>query len=411
VSLARRGRAGVLALGLLTLGAGAAQAQNGRESGVDHARLLARANRTDQARDAYGAWLAVHPDDAEAWYELGREELKAGRPAAAVRALDRSLALEPNNLVALRLALARAQAAPALEPVISGSRDSDGHVLRRAGLRADVAPADGARVGIQAERSTLADGLDTGGDAAISTYGRWRPRAALNIEWSGGVRHLESSARALATATFLSADVRMRFRTPGDGPRLDLRGRHEPLAVSPILIANRVTRSEVSGKVEVPAGPVWLRAVGRVGALAAVLETNRRSVLGGGVAVPVSETVEVSGQFTRLGYAEPSTSGYYAPRLADMVEAGSYAEFYPSPVLMLALDLGLGVQRVAEHGAPVGSWRGAFRLWGFSTFRLHPGRDLVLEVEAYDAPLAAAAPVTSANWRWGAASLSLRWAL
>jgi hypothetical protein len=36
---------------------------------------------------------------------------------------------------------------------------------------------------------------------------------------------------------------------------------------------------------------------------------------------------------------------------------------------------------------------------------------LVLEVEAYDAPLAAAAAVTSANWRWGAASLSLRWAL
>jgi hypothetical protein len=222
---------------------------------------------------------------------------------------------------------------------------------------------------------------------------------------------VESSVRALATATFPSADLRMRFRTPGNGPRLDLRGRHEPIAVSPMLIANRVIRSEVSAKMEVPAGPVWLRAMGRAGALDAVLETNRRSVLGGGVAVPVSEAVEISGQVTRLAYAEPSTSGYFAPRLAQMVEAGSYAEVYPSPGWMLALDLGAGVQRVAPHGAPVGSWRGAFRFWAHSNLRLQPGRDLVLEVEAYDAPLAAAAAVTSEGWRWGSVSLSLRWAL
>jgi len=208
-----------------------------------------------------------------------------------------------------------------------------------------------------------------------------------------------------------AADLRLRVRAPGNGPRVDLRGRHEPLAVSPILIANRVTRSEVSGKVEVPTGPVWLRAMGRVGALDAVLETNRRSLLGGGVAVPLSEAVEVSGQVTRLAYADSSTSGYFAPRLAQMVEAGSYAEIYPSPGWMLALDLGLGVQRVAQHAAPVGAWRGAFRLWALSTLQLLPGRDLVLEVEAYDAPLATAAAVTSASWRWGSASLSLRWAL
>jgi len=408
---ARGCRAAVLAFSLFVLEAAVAQAQNGRDSTIGHARLLARSNQTDQARDVYTAWLAEHPDDAEAWYELGREELKAGRPAAGARALERSLTLEPNDAVAARLALARAQAAPALEPVVGGSRDSDGHVLSRVGLRADVAPADGARVGIAADRGTLADGLDTGSDAAISTYGRWRPRAGLTLEWSGGVRHVESSARAFATATLPAADLRLRVRAPGNGPRVDLRGRHEPLAVSPILIANRVTRSEVSGKVEVPAGPVWLRAMGRVGALDAVLETNRRSLLGGGVAVPVSEAVEVSGQVTQLTYAEPSSSGYFAPRRAQIAEAGSYAEVYPSPDLMVALDVGLGVQRVAPHGAPVGSWRGAFRLWGFSTLRLQPGRDLVLEVEAYDAPLATAAAVTSASWRWGSASVSLRWAL
>lgn len=401
----------VVALGLLVLGGGLAEAQDGRDSAMGHARLLARANRTDQARNTYAAWLAAHPDDAEAWRELGREELRAGRPAAAARALDRSLALLPHDRTAHRLALARALAAPAVEPVFGGSRDSDGNVLSRVGLRADVAPADGARVGIVAERSSLADGLDTGSDAAISIYGRWRPRAAVSLDWSAGLRQVESSARALATATVPSADLRVRFRTPGNGPRLDLRGRHEALAVSPILIANRVTRSEVSAKVDLPAGPVWLRGMGRVGALDALLETNRRSVLGGGVAVPVSGEVEISGQVSRLAYAEPSSSGYFAPRLAQIVEAGSYAEVYPSPSWTLGLDVGAGVQRVAQHGAPAGSWRGAFRLWARSDVRLQPGRDLVLEVEAYDAPLATAAAVTSEGWRWGSASLSLRWAL
>ncbi|MBI2401930.1 MAG: hypothetical protein HYV20_04160, partial [Gemmatimonadetes bacterium] len=330
-------------------------------------------------------------------------------------ALDRSLALKPHQATADRLELARALAAPAVEPVFGGSRDSDGNRLSRVGLRADVAPVEGARVGIAAERSTLADGLDTGSDAGIAVFGRWRPRAALSFEWSGGARRVESSARAPAPATLPSADLRVRFRAPGNGPRLDLRGRHEALAVSPMLIANRVTRSEVSARVEarvdLPAGPVWLRAMGRLGALDALLEINRRSLLGGGIAVPVSGAAEISGQVSHLAYDEPSSSGYFAPRLAQMAEVGSYAEVYPLPRWAVALDLGAGVQRVAQHGAPAGSWRGAFRLWALSSLRLQPGRDLVLELEAYDAPLATAAAVTSEGWRWGSASLSLRWGL
>jgi hypothetical protein len=78
---------------------------------------------------------------------------------------------------------------------------------------------------------------------------------------------------------------------------------------------------------------------------------------------------------------------------------------------MVALDVGLGVQRVAPHGEPIGSWRSAFRLWALTNVQLHPGRTLALEVEAYDAPLATATAVTSASWRWGSASLSLRWSL
>ncbi len=407
-------RVAILALALLALGGRRAAGQDGsvagRDSAMARARSLARAHRTDRARKAYADWLADHPEDAGAWRDLGREELRAGRPAAAMRALNRALALEDEPYARQRLLVARALAAPAVEPVFGGSRDSDGNTITRGGVRADVAPADGARVGIAAEHSALADGVDTGRETAVSFSGHWRPLAALNLDGSAGVQQIESSSRPLPSATFPSADFRLRYQMPGNGPRLDLRGRHDALALSPVLIANRVRRSEVSARLDLPVGPLWLRGMTRLGALDAGLQTNYRRLVGGGVAVPVWAGTEVSGQFQQLSYTEPTTAGYFAPRLAQVVEAGTYAEVEPAASWSLALDLGGGIQRTAQFGAPVGPWRGSFRLWTMSSVALQPGRSLVLEIEAYDAPLAAAA-TTSASWRWGSASLSLRWAL
>ncbi len=406
-----------LAAGLVLLALGTRHAEGqapstvGRDTAMARARRLAREHRTDRAREAYTDWLSTHPEDAGAWRELGREEIRAGRPAAAARALDRSLALEDDPYGRQRLTLARALMAPTLEPVFGGSRDSDGNTISRVGVRADVAPADGSRVGITAAHAGLADGLDTGRENAVAVSGRWRPLAALNLEAAAGVQQVESSARPLPSATFPTADVRVRYRAPGDGPRLDLRGRHEALAFSPTLIANRVVRSEVSARLDVPAGPVRLRGLSRLGALDAGLETNHRTLFAGGIAVPVGAAAEISGQLQRLAYSAPTAAGYFAPRLAQVVEAGTYAEFEPGPSWALALDLGAGIQRAADQGAPVGSWRGAFRLWALSSVALRPGRTVVLELEAYDAPLAAVAAVTSESWRWGSASLSLRWAL
>lgn len=408
-------RVGVVVLALLAMGGRRAAGQDGsvagRDSAMAQARSLAREHRTDRARAAYTDWLARHPRDAAAWRDLGREELRAGRPEAAVRALNQALALEDEPYARERLLVARALSAPALEPAFGGSRDSDGNTITRTGVRADVAPADGARVGIAAEHNTLADGLDTGRETAISLSGRWRPLAALNVDASAGVQQVESSSRPLPSATLPSADFRLRYQTPGNGPRLDLRGRHDALALSPALIANRVRRSEVSAKLDLPVGPLWLRGMTRLGALDAGLETNHRRLFGGGIAVPVSVGTELSGQFQQLSYSAPTTAGYFAPRLAQAVEAGTYAEVEPVAGWSLALDVGGGMQRTAQFGSSMGAWSGSFRLWTLSSVALQPGRELVLEVEAYDAPLAAVAATTSASWRWASATVSLRWAL
>ncbi|MBI4544930.1 MAG: hypothetical protein HY703_07045, partial [Gemmatimonadetes bacterium] len=57
-----------------------------------------------------------------------------------------------------------------------------------------------------------------------------------------------------------------------------------------------------------------------------------------------------------------------------------------------------------------GAWQPAFRLWSMLALGLQPGRELRLELEGYDTRAGAEVAATP-GWRYGAASLSLRWAL
>ncbi len=382
-----------------------------RDVVVGQARLFAAWGRTDEAISRYRSWLAGHPEDAEAWRELGGQEFKAGRPKAAVRALERSLALEPNARAAARLAQARRAAAPTIQPALGGSRDSDGNVMSRAGLRADLAAGEALRLGLTVEGAALADGLDVARAQAAALTARWRPRANVSVESMAGVQHASTSAGALGGGETPVADLKVRVQAPGSRLQWDLRGQHDALVLSPVLIANWVRRSEAGVALALPAGPLLLKGTGRLGELRSGSSANRRSLWAGGLSVPLGGTLEVSGQFQQLSYAHSTTLGYFAPRLAQVLEAASYAEWEPGPRWAVALDLGAGIQRAARQGEPLGSWRSAFRLWALVSQALSPGRTLQLEVEAYDAPLATAAAATSEVWRWGSASLSLRWAL
>ncbi len=110
-----------------------------RDAVVGRARVLARARRTDAAIAQYERWLAAHPTDAEAWRELGRERLRAGLAGNAAQAFERAAGLVPDPATARRLALARAAAAPAFTPQVSGSHDSDGNTTLRLGGAAELA--------------------------------------------------------------------------------------------------------------------------------------------------------------------------------------------------------------------------------------------------------------------------------
>jgi hypothetical protein len=95
----------------------------------------------------------------------------------------------------------------------------------------------------------------------------------------------------------------------------------------------------------------------------------------------------------------------------ETVEGGAYLELGEDGPLSMAIDLGAGRQRIAEHNAPWGRWARALRAWSMLSLAIAPGRALWLEVEGYDAAFAPEGTATSSAWRFVSASLGLRWAL
>jgi hypothetical protein len=139
-------------------------------------------------------------------------------------------------------------------------------------------------------------------------------------------------------------------------------------------------------------------------------DRNTRAHIAGMMVFKLSPEIEISGQWHRLTYAHATTAGYFAPSVIYSTQIGSYAEV-EGDRLSLALDASVGAERLAEQGATaLTAWRRAFGLWSMISCALGGGASVRLELEAYDAPSAAIA-ATSAGWRYGFASMSLRWKL
>jgi len=382
-----------------------------RDAVVGRARVLARARRTDAAIAAYEQWLDAHDTDVEAWRELAREQTRAGRPADAARALARAQALAPDQTTARRLALAQAAAAPALGPQVSGSHDSDGNATLRLGGTAELAVSAPLRLGVTAGRERVTDGVTTTALTDVGLRATWRPRAVLQVEASGGVTALDAIAGESASSTF-TGQLRARWRPLPLGPSLDLRLQRNVLDASPQLVTNRVTRSEVRGTLEVPlARVVKLRGIARAASLSDPTETNHRMALGGVVAFAAAPSVELSARFHEIRYDHPDTVGYFAPRLAQIVQAGSYLEFETPQGALFSFDIGAGVQRVANFSAGLGPWQRALSLYSSIVLPLAPGCDLKIDLGLEDYAAGNEAATSAGSWRYVSAATSLQWAL
>ena len=384
------------------------------------AEMLARAGRYSAALRCYDDALRLAPDERDAVVGRARTLARARRAGAAIAVYEGWLTAHPTDAEVRReLAAARVAAAPAIMPLVGGSRDSDGNATLRLGGVAELEASGPTRLGVRATREQIRDGVTAIGLDELTLRAAARPRGTLQIDLEGGATRVDAVGSAGAPL-IPTGQLRARWRDPMGGPAIDLRARRNVIDASPLLVTNRVVRTEIGAIVELPvAGGLKLRGIGRTAALSSSLDVNHRTTFAGVAAVAVTPILEVSGQIHEIRYSRPSSAGYFAPRLVQIAQAGSYIELETARSIVLAFDLGAGVQRVAQQRAAVGPWRRALRLYSLIAVPLAPGRELRFELDADDSGVAtesaktavATDSATTAQWRYVSMQVSLRVAL
>ena len=374
-------------------------------------RLARLAPTRDSAVVLAGRYTELEPDDAWGWFLLGGEWLKAGRPRRAAQALDRARTLDPDPDIARRWQLARALDAPAVEPLGGWQRDSDGYQTTRFGLRGDWAVGDGTRLGGSVSQSHISDDARSFPAQSGQLLLTSRPGSAWRIDLGAGLTRLDPDSLGEAW-TAATGSLRLRWRASDRGAMVELRGERIPLGTTPELVLSEATRAELRGSIEVPAGPVRLRAGGRAGAIRSTVDDNSRIGLDGSIARPVGPAGEVSAQYHRLKYDQATTAGYFAPQWTETLEGGAYFELLEGTGWLLALDAGLGAQRTRRFDDVTDpAWALAARLWANITRSVGAGREIRLELDSSNSPGQATVVGTSEDWRFLSLLLSIRWAL
>ena len=406
-----------------------------RDVAIGRARVLERGGRAHQAADEIAGWTSLHPDDAEAWDLLGRAQMRAGRPRAAAEAFERAERLGARGAATRRVA-ARAAAAPAITPEAVSLGDSDGNRTTRFGASIDVMAADGVRLGFRAMRQAIESDIDAVRGLDVEARLSATPSALVRLNGAVGIIRFDGitenttvpgpgpvpgqgSGQGPPTLPqgqtgqwqAMAASARVRLRAPGAGPSLDFRLERTPVGFNPQLIRNHVERSEARATLELPLSALRVRGIGRFGRLTSAGEgQNSRTSLEGALALPLGMW-QPSLQYRRTGFTRPSLAGYFAPRLAETMEAGAYVESGDDGLLTMSADVGGGMQRVTPHGAVTGAWSRVWRAWGQAALALGPGRSWFVEIEAYDAPFALDGAAADGSWRFLSVTSGLRWVI
>lgn len=369
---------------------------------------LGQLTRDDEAAlQWFKQYAKLEPMDAWGWLAVGDKSLKVGKTVEALEAFERAARLQPKAQdIKERLARGRLRAAPAIEPIGRLVSDSDGNLTLRYGLSGDMALRGGFRLGARFARSSIDDGFTTAtlDESVLRLEGR--PRMALRLDLSAGLARLVFSDAASWTTP--EADLRVRWREDNSSPLFEARLQRLPLGTSPLLIANHAVRNELRLSVELPAGPVRIRGMGRAGLIEAFGEdVNLRLQGDAALALPIGWRGEVSAQYHRLSFNRASEAGYFAPKLVETVEGGTYWDLGGDGRVSASVDLGVGIQRLAKQGEEVGAWKLALRGWGMLNVDLSRIVQWRMEAEAYSAPFAPVGVVTAPNWRYISVSMGL----
>jgi tetratricopeptide (TPR) repeat protein len=378
-----------------------------RDAVIARARLLMSGERIVEARRALEAWVARHDGDLEAWRLLARAHRADGDTGDEIDALEHVAALDPEDESQERLLALRSRTAPALAPSIGGSTDSDGSSLTRTGLSGDIALGSRSRVGLQLDRTTAS------GDGAQSVdrglvYYALRGADDFRLDARAGVA-LREDARGQITKA-IEPIGSLRARWSGDDLGLELRLQRSLQDATVTLIENGIMLEEALVGVEIPGETMRFRVLGSGGAIVDGAKRNWRFRAAGGPQFLVAPGIRVGAQYDGTMYTGRGR-GYFAPPLVHTIEATAAAELEELGAFSVAADVGAGIQQILEEKGGAGTIAPALRGWGSVAWNFAPASSLALELEGYNLVGGAAISGGSGGWTYGAATLSLRWAL
>jgi len=166
---------------------------------------LAQLTRDDPASALrlFQRYVELEPEDPWGYMAVGEALARAGRYGDALRSYDDALRLapgEPEAIAGRAKVFPRARAAaPAVTPLVSGSRDSDGNTTFRVGGSAELAAQGPLRLGVEANRDRVTDGVSTAGLEQLALRAAWRPGRLASVEGALGGTRLEPSDNGSTT--------------------------------------------------------------------------------------------------------------------------------------------------------------------------------------------------------------------
>ncbi len=318
------------------------------------------------------------PKDAEGWVGLAQVLRWSGRPIGAREALHQALAADPGNSdAAEQLRWVRADLAPSIEPMVSGSWDSDQNrslVVGAAG-RTWVGPVQ-ASVFASERWAELAPATGT------STTGRVSLRlpigAAIGLVGDVGAMRIRGEQGALVkTRELVTGSIAGTARL-GSWLSVGANARRTGFDETAPMMLSGVDVSSIGAEAEVRLGSrVGLAGGGDFGRLEGGSVPNRRRVGFASLRWRPRRNLAVTVAGRALGYDESPRDGYFAPARFRHGELGLRWSRGRDLGWNVSLDAGLGAQQV---GFSTGnSTKGTQRIAAGIGYRPAPGFEVAAD--------------------------------
>lgn len=386
--------------GLATSG-DALEARKGR------ARVLAWRGDLGLAEEEWSAITREHPRDASAWVGLAQVLRWSGRAFAAEDALERALAITPDDRDAReQLRWVRVETKPQVSMTLLWAEDSEDNTLFATETRGAIATAANLRVsGTVREKWVGSTALTTVSVESFSLALAWQPGAGA---WT--------YAAELGAAQIPNISVRGPAELTGGiraTGRLNSRLRMSAGLTREIFdeVSSALDAQVTYRGADVDLGYAATRRLSfgiatSVGATHSRSNANDRRTMLGSARYSFSRGIGVALVHREVTWFEPEYGVFFAPQRFALTE-GSFSWTRPGELgLVLGTDVGVGAQSVRFESNPAATRlvpRGALTIG----WRPVPGRDLIARF--VHASVAGAGAITASEYRYSAVSLTARW--